>query len=93
MIDFKQLCELLTCDQRYQWFLIDLKYMPSLSNDELSTVHTEDIGGGYVRMWYPREKWDNKPMNPEELKRLIRIAMEQDDYVLAKKLVEKLKKV
>lgn len=94
MISFIQLCEFLTSNQRYSWFLVPVNLAKEFTADELSSIYIEKISDeSYIRFWYPKEKWDSRPMNKEEIMRMIMNAMSEDKWDKVKELKEKMNKL
>ena len=58
MITFKQMCESLTSNQRYSYFILESHLLPYLTYDELQLVYVEGLNNiDFVRIWYPPEKF------------------------------------
>lgn len=93
MISFQQMCENLTQDQRYSWFIFPQNLLPFILDEEKQIVHIQpDINGFYCRIWYPKEKWSNRQRGEEEIKIELLQALEDGDVEKIKQLKEMTKK-
>jgi hypothetical protein len=92
LISFIQLCELLTHNQRYSHFEISPDYLPFIDPEELKLVHVEYKGYNFpCRMWYPKHKWEDRPMDKESIRELMLEATERRDWPVVLKLRARLK--
>lgn len=93
MIPFQVLCEFLTTHKKYSWFYLDKDILPLLSASDLEMVYVEDIKEQLiVRVWYPKEKFTEKPLYQDEFKRLVAQAIEKEDWAEVAKLKTRLRK-
>jgi hypothetical protein len=61
--------------------------LPSLTAEEKSSLHIEDIDGDCARVWYPKTKWDGATgRKPKDFKTQIQEALEKEDWKLVAKL-------
>lgn len=52
------MCESLTQQQRYNYFLFEIDLLPHLTPEERLLVHIEPLSDIlYCRLWYPKEKY------------------------------------
>lgn len=87
MISFQQMCENLTQDKRYSWFIFPQNLLPFLLEEEKQMVHIQlDINGSFCRIWYPKEKWTDRQRGEEEIKIELLQALEDGDVEKVKQL-------
>ena len=92
MISFIQFCEHETCKQKYSWFYMYNGDVSSFTEDELKQIHIEpSLDKDVVRVWYPRTKYWNRPINAEELKRILQHAIEREAWDEVKMIRERTK--
>lgn len=93
MIPFQEMCEFLTCNQRYSWFY----FSKSLFNfrvdiEEKKLVHADFLEGDHMRCWYPASKYVGRSMHDDEFRRLLQKAIDNNDFETVKKLRDERKK-
>lgn len=86
MITFQQLCEHLTSNQRNAWFLLEQELFDSFLVEEKNIIYMEKTNDGWTRCWYPKEKFYKRTMGDEEYNKLIKAALEKEDFVEITKL-------
>lgn len=87
MITFQQLCEHLTSNQRNAWFLLEPNLWQLITEAERSLVYEDVItNDNWIRLWYPKEKFYKRTMGDEEYNKLIKAALEKEDFVEITKL-------
>lgn len=89
MITFQQFCECLTCHQRYIYIILEEEYWKDITEEERKLVKVDEArvkNEGYVNLIYPTEKFYNRVRSDKEYNRLIRIALEKEDFVEITKL-------
>lgn len=57
MINFIQLCSLLTHNGHYKWFYFDTPLLEHLTAEEKLQVHIETIDPLFCRIFYPKENY------------------------------------
>lgn len=81
MITFQQLCEHLTCNQKYAWFLFEHAYYSVLTDEEKTLVYINDnVDNIFFRLWYPRDKFYSRVVGKEEYQKLLQLALDKEDY-------------
>ena len=81
MITFEQFCEEQTTKRRHSWFYLSTALLSNITEEEQSLVWIEHINDpSLVRVWYPRDRWFNRPIAGEELKVLLLKAIEANDF-------------
>lgn len=89
MITFVQLCEHLTCNQRYNSFMLELHLWDCLTQEEKDIVIVDTISTkveGLIRVFYPADKYYERIVGDIEYQKLIQQALEKDDFIEVGKL-------
>lgn len=80
MISFQQICEWQTMNQRYTWFLIPSNLVDLINVDDKAIVFFQSMKEPeWIRVWYPRENFFTRKMEPEERIRLIQQAIDNGE--------------
>lgn len=94
MFSFQALCESFTTRSRFSWFYLDKILLHALDSNDLSIVHIEHLNdGSLVRVWYPKSRWDDRPISEEGLRIALSKAIDEQDFEEIKKIKDKLDKL
>lgn len=93
MFSFNSLAEFLTCNGRHSWFYLSRNLLNSLDAVDLDNSYVEATGdSSLVRIWYPRDKYFNRPIAKEELQKMLEEAISNEEWVRVKQLKERINK-
>lgn len=91
MFTFKQYCDIAS-SREYTWFYLNKALLDALTVEELSIIYIEPVeDSDYMRCWYPKEKFFNQPLNRDGLERLLKQAIEKEQWAEVKQLNERMK--
>ena len=57
MLTFEEFCDYATCSGRYTYFVLDSKFVNSLTDTEKLLVHIQPKEDNFVHVWYPKSNW------------------------------------
>ena len=83
----------MTCNQKYSYFPLDRKLLTKFTLDELKIVHI-DLGScdrSICWLWYPKQRWFDRPIQKEFLKDLLSNAIESEDWAEVGRIRERMR--
>lgn len=85
-MNFIQLCELLTSEQKYKWFYLEKRYLELFDKSELSIAEVKELPDGILRIFYPVDK-------KKQIVKAINKALLEDNFDEVVKLKQQLKEL
>ena len=90
MLTFHEFCDFATCGERYSFIVIEAKFLDSFTEEEKSLVHIEHTNDNYVRLWYPKSKWQPRKTEPDDLMKAILDAAKRGDASAVQEIQKKM---